>query len=99
MTRIVALGAGRMGRGIGHVFAYAGYRVDILDFKARTADDVDNFLNELEAFRVAIGSPGVRNRYPYRISLARDLLGLSDENLNPDGELTPNHGRAAINLG
>jgi 3-hydroxybutyryl-CoA dehydrogenase len=35
MTRIVALGAGRMGRGIGQVFAYAGYRVDIIDFKAR----------------------------------------------------------------
>jgi len=35
VTRIVALGAGRMGRGIGHVFAYAGYRVDIVDFKAR----------------------------------------------------------------
>ena len=33
--RIVALGAGRMGRGIGHVFAYAGYRVDIVDFKPR----------------------------------------------------------------
>jgi len=37
VTRIVALGAGRMGRGIGHVFAYAGYRVDILDFKPRGA--------------------------------------------------------------
>jgi len=33
--RIVAIGAGRMGRGIGHVFAYAGYRVDIVDFKPR----------------------------------------------------------------
>jgi 3-hydroxybutyryl-CoA dehydrogenase len=33
--RIVALGAGRMGRGIAHVFAYAGYRVDVLDFKPR----------------------------------------------------------------
>jgi len=39
VTRIVALGAGRMGRGIGHVFAYAGYRVDIVDFKARAAAD------------------------------------------------------------
>lgn len=38
MTRIVALGAGRMGRGLGHVFAYAGYRVDILDFKARAKE-------------------------------------------------------------
>src|SRR3954471_4657961 len=33
--RIAALGAGRMGRGIGHVFAYAGYGVDIIDFKPR----------------------------------------------------------------
>lgn len=32
---IVALGAGRMGRGIAHVFAYAGYRVDVIDFKPR----------------------------------------------------------------
>ncbi len=36
--KIVALGAGRMGRGIGHVFAYAGYRVDIVDFKPRPAE-------------------------------------------------------------
>jgi 3-hydroxybutyryl-CoA dehydrogenase len=33
--KIVALGAGRMGRGIAHVFAYAGFRVDVLDFKPR----------------------------------------------------------------
>jgi 3-hydroxybutyryl-CoA dehydrogenase len=39
VTRIVALGAGRMGRGIAQVFAYAGYRVDIVDFKPRAADD------------------------------------------------------------
>ena len=37
MTGIVALGAGRMGRGIALVFAYAGYRVDIVDFKPREA--------------------------------------------------------------
>lgn len=36
---IVALGAGRMGRGIGHVFAYAGYRVDIVDFKPRSGPE------------------------------------------------------------
>jgi 3-hydroxybutyryl-CoA dehydrogenase len=39
VTRIAALGAGRMGRGIGHVFAYAGYRVDVIDFKARAPQD------------------------------------------------------------
>src|SRR5688572_27084826 len=37
--RIAALGAGRMGRGIAHVFAYAGYRVDVLDFKPRAPDE------------------------------------------------------------
>ena len=37
--RIAALGAGRMGRGIGHVFAYAGYRVDVIDFKLRPVDE------------------------------------------------------------
>ncbi|MGQ0544597.1 MAG: 3-hydroxyacyl-CoA dehydrogenase NAD-binding domain-containing protein [Betaproteobacteria bacterium] len=35
----MALGAGRMGRGIAHVFAYAGYRVDVLDFKARAPEE------------------------------------------------------------
>jgi 3-hydroxybutyryl-CoA dehydrogenase len=38
-VKIVALGAGRMGRGIAHVFAYAGYRVDVLDFKPRAAEE------------------------------------------------------------
>jgi len=37
--RIAALGAGRMGRGIAHVFAYAGYRVDVLDFKPRAPEE------------------------------------------------------------
>jgi 3-hydroxybutyryl-CoA dehydrogenase len=37
--KIAALGAGRMGRGIAHVFAYAGYRVDVLDFKPRAAGE------------------------------------------------------------
>jgi 3-hydroxybutyryl-CoA dehydrogenase len=36
--KIAALGAGRMGRGIGHVFAYAGYEVDIIDFKPGKRD-------------------------------------------------------------
>ncbi|MCB0186387.1 MAG: hypothetical protein KDE31_19100, partial [Caldilineaceae bacterium] len=58
-------------------------------FMARTADDVDNFLNDLEAFRVAIGSPGERNRYPYQLSVAKDLFGLSDANLDPAGTMTP----------
>ena len=33
--KVAALGAGRMGRGIGHVFAWAGFEVDVIDFKPR----------------------------------------------------------------
>jgi hypothetical protein len=58
-------------------------------YKARTADDIDNFLIDLEEWNLALGSPGYLNRYPYEISIAQDLLGLSDENLDPEGELTP----------
>jgi len=34
---IAAAGAGRMGRGLAHVFAYAGHTVDLVDLKKRTA--------------------------------------------------------------
>ncbi|CAH1653027.1 3-hydroxybutyryl-CoA dehydrogenase [Chelatococcus asaccharovorans] len=37
--RIACLGAGRMGRGIAAVFAYAGHPVAIVDLKARPAED------------------------------------------------------------
>jgi hypothetical protein len=57
-------------------------------YKARTADDVDNFLIRLHQQRLALSTVADPNRYPYEISLAKDLLGLSDENLNPDGTLT-----------
>ena len=36
---IVAVGAGRMGRGIAHMFAYAGLPVTLLDIKPRNAGD------------------------------------------------------------
>lgn len=36
---IACLGAGRMGRGIAVVFAYAGHPVKLVDFKPRSADD------------------------------------------------------------
>ena len=51
--KIAALGAGRMGRGIAHVFAYAGYRVDVLDFKPRGAAEGSRLR---EAARAEIGA-------------------------------------------
>ena len=51
--RILAVGAGRMGRGIAHMFAYAGYPVTLLDVKDRDEDGfrqlVDTALAEIEA--------------------------------------------------
>jgi hypothetical protein len=58
-------------------------------FKARTANDINNFLLRLKQWETALGNPGYRNRLPYRISLAQDLLGLSDRNLDPTNVLTP----------
>ncbi len=39
MKNIVTVGAGRMGRGIAQVFAYAGHPVTMLDLKERSDDD------------------------------------------------------------
>jgi 3-hydroxybutyryl-CoA dehydrogenase len=49
MRRIVAVGAGRMGRGIAQVFAYAGYPVTILDLKERPAEEAEALLQEAKA--------------------------------------------------
>lgn len=39
MARFAAVGAGRMGRGIAVVFAYAGHPVKLVDFKTRSDED------------------------------------------------------------
>ena len=46
---IAALGAGRMGRGIAHVFAYAGYQVTLIDVKARAPEDARRVEQEARA--------------------------------------------------
>lgn len=37
MTTIAVVGAGRMGRGLAHVFAYAGHKITLIDSKPRPA--------------------------------------------------------------
>jgi len=46
---IAALGAGRMGRGIAHVFAYAGHDVIVIDAKPRAAADALRLEKEARA--------------------------------------------------
>jgi 3-hydroxybutyryl-CoA dehydrogenase len=60
--RIAALGAGRMGRGIAHVFAYAGHAVTLIDIKPRPAEDARRLereaLGEIEAALAALAQIG-----------------------------------------
>jgi 3-hydroxybutyryl-CoA dehydrogenase len=46
LESIAALGAGRMGRGIAVVFAYAGYPVALVDFKDRSEADFQQLAQE-----------------------------------------------------
>ncbi len=69
--RIAALGAGRMGRGIGHVFAYAGYRVDIIDFKPRAHDMAERVLAEISGNLGLLGGLGLVNDEQRAAILAR----------------------------
>jgi 3-hydroxybutyryl-CoA dehydrogenase len=47
--RIVAVGAGRMGRGIAQVFAYAGFPVAIVDLKPRPPAEARRLLDDARA--------------------------------------------------
>ena len=81
--RIAALGAGRMGRGIAHVFAYAGYPVDIVDFKARPALESarlrDAALGEIAANLALLGEFGVLNETQKEAILGRLRVVSLDE--------------------
>ncbi|MBT4691314.1 MAG: 3-hydroxybutyryl-CoA dehydrogenase [Rhodospirillaceae bacterium] len=49
IKHVAAIGAGRMGRGIAHVFAYAGYRVTLADVKPRRAAEHETLLTAARA--------------------------------------------------
>jgi 3-hydroxybutyryl-CoA dehydrogenase len=59
---VAALGAGRMGRGIAHAFAYAGHDVLLVDLKDRTADAArklaEEALSEVDASLATLASLG-----------------------------------------
>lgn len=50
-------------------------------YKARTVDEIETFLNDLEELKIGFEIP--RDQFVYEISVAKDILGLSDENLQP----------------
>jgi hypothetical protein len=58
-------------------------------YKTRTANDIRMFLDELKVWHQALDLPGQLNRYPYTLSVAQDFLSLTDEQLDPGGDLSP----------
>ncbi len=80
---IVAVGAGRMGRGMAHVFAYAGYPVTLVDFKARAADDfarmAEDVRTEIAGNMAFLSSLGLMTEKQAANALALiDVVGLDD---------------------
>lgn len=61
--RVASLGAGRMGRGVAVVFAYAGHEVAVVDFKERPQADFDRLahdaLSEIEGTFGALSRIGL----------------------------------------
>lgn len=49
MPRVALVGAGRMGRGLAHVFAWGGWQVDLLDTRDRPAADATTLLADAAA--------------------------------------------------
>ncbi len=49
MPRVALVGAGRMGRGLAHVFAWGGWQVDLLDAKPRDVAAAATLLADAEA--------------------------------------------------
>ncbi|MBZ0217332.1 MAG: 3-hydroxybutyryl-CoA dehydrogenase [Fimbriimonadaceae bacterium] len=83
MTRVAAIGAGRMGRGIAQVFAYAGYPVTIIDLKAREeharGELFRNALNEIRENLQFIANEGVFQLAEIPAILDRiNMVGLDD---------------------
>jgi hypothetical protein len=55
-------------------------------FKARTAADIEVFLNALEGIELNLSG---KRSFLYSISVAEHIFGLTDENLDPQRRLTP----------
>ncbi len=57
-------------------------------YKARTWADLRLFLDNLKVWYQANNQPGQLNRYPYTLSLAKDIWGLTDESLAVESRST-----------
>lgn len=83
MERIAAVGAGRMGRGIAVVFAYAGHPVTLVDLKDRPAEDADRLrdeaLAEIEGTLKMLSGIGLMEESAVAPILARVVFATSEQ--------------------
>lgn len=83
MERIAAVGAGRMGRGIAVVFAYAGHPVTLVDLKQRPTDDAarlkDEALGEIAATLKMLAGIGLMEESAVAPILARVAFATSEQ--------------------
>jgi 3-hydroxybutyryl-CoA dehydrogenase len=75
LARIGALGAGRMGRGIAHAFAYAGHEVALIDAKERPPEEAarlgERALEEVRGSLAALAEAGAFDAAEIPAMLAR----------------------------
>lgn len=83
MSVVAALGAGRMGRGIAHAFAYAGHEVWLIDAKPRAEDAVQaleaDARREIEASLATLAALGVFDAALIPAMLARVRFAARDD--------------------
>ncbi|WP_436643366.1 3-hydroxybutyryl-CoA dehydrogenase [Microbaculum sp. FT89] len=80
---IAAAGAGRMGRGIAVVFAYAGHRVTLVDLKARDGADAervrDDALGEIRQTLTMLAGIGMMGEEAIEPILSRVAFATADQ--------------------
>lgn len=81
--KVATVGAGRMGRGIAHVFGYAGHDITIVDFKDRPAEDAERLgadaIAEVAGTLGMMVEFGVCDQATAEAALARVSFAAADE--------------------
>jgi 3-hydroxybutyryl-CoA dehydrogenase len=72
---IAVIGAGRMGRGIAHAFAYGGHPVTIVDFKPRGSEEFERLAAEAQA-EIESNLTALAREDVFPPSLIADILAL-----------------------
>ena len=83
LPEVVAVGAGRMGRGIAHVMAYAGFHITLVDMKARGLDErralMQTAEREIRTNLATVAHAGIVHQTDIATILSRITYAIDDE--------------------